>query len=346
MNNFLAVIVPIYKIKYEYLRQCIDTLLKQDSDEYKIILVDDGSPDDCGKICDEYEKKYNNVSVIHQKNQGVSSARNTGLEKTEAKWIYFVDPDDWVEENVFGKLINKLKNDYKNSDIVIFDYINNTPNGDIKNELVGVVEGMITGELLQKIKLTPFYKFDYKKETNNYLMEVLWNKVYRKSFLDKYNMRFIKEAKKGQDRLFNADVLNLTQKIGYYHEKIYYYRTYRESITHKYNPKIVELTILEIDELRRLIKKHNLNFEEELNARICTRIYSCLRLCFFHKNNNKQNVKEDISNLISNEPFYSALKNVKFNLLNFKEQIFVFCLKNKMFSLLKILIELMEKGKI
>ena len=109
MTPFLSIIIPIYKIKESYLRECFDSLLAQDMKDFQIIAVDDGSPDQSGDICDEYAQKDERVIVIHQENAGVSVARNTGIKAATTEWITFVDPDDWVESNHVSILYNAQK---------------------------------------------------------------------------------------------------------------------------------------------------------------------------------------------------------------------------------------------
>ncbi len=103
----ISVIVPVYKVE-EYLHRCVDSLLRQDIDqEYEIILVDDGSPDGSGRICDEYQAKYpDKIQVIHKKNGGLSSARNEGLRHAKGEWISFVDSDDYVSSTYLSVLYN------------------------------------------------------------------------------------------------------------------------------------------------------------------------------------------------------------------------------------------------
>lgn len=119
----LSIIVPIYNVE-KYLHKCVDSILDQDlsSDEYEIILVDDGSPDKCGAIADEYATNYGNVRVIHQENGGLSAARNTGIEAAKGEYIQFVDSDDYLEPNVLGKLLNRVQRD--NLDVLRFNYQN------------------------------------------------------------------------------------------------------------------------------------------------------------------------------------------------------------------------------
>ena len=119
----LSIIVPIYKVE-QYLRKCVDSLLDQDlgTDEYEIILVDDGSPDNCGIIADEYAAKFSNIRVIHQENGGLSAARNAGIVSAKGEYIQFVDSDDYLDSNVLGKLINRVQRD--NLDVLRFNYQN------------------------------------------------------------------------------------------------------------------------------------------------------------------------------------------------------------------------------
>ena len=102
----LSIIVPIYNVA-PYLRKCMDSLLAQDILDYEIILVDDGSPDECPRICDAYAEKHSNIHVIHQENAGLSAARNTGVAKAQGDYIWFVDSDDYVEPNVLGVLMSR-----------------------------------------------------------------------------------------------------------------------------------------------------------------------------------------------------------------------------------------------
>lgn len=102
MNDLISVIIPVYNVE-RYLKKCVDSVLKQDYTNIEIILVDDGSTDSSGNICDEYSNKYpNKVKVIHKKNGGLSDARNYGIKKSSGKYLIFVDSDDWIEENTIS----------------------------------------------------------------------------------------------------------------------------------------------------------------------------------------------------------------------------------------------------
>lgn len=123
MGLKLSIVVPIYKVE-QYLSKCVDSLLHQDllPEEYEIILVDDGSPDRCGEICDEYSVHYPQIRVIHRANGGLSAARNSGIEAAQGDFIQFVDPDDYLEPNVVGGMIRKME--LEALDMLRFDYQN------------------------------------------------------------------------------------------------------------------------------------------------------------------------------------------------------------------------------
>ena len=129
MTAKLSFIVPVYNVE-QYLRKCVDSLLAQDYDNYEIILVDDGSTDSCPSICDEYasasfasfHQSITPIRVIHQKNGGLSVARNAGLKAAEGEYVCFVDSDDYWEKNVLGSLMEQVERD--NLDVLRFDYQN------------------------------------------------------------------------------------------------------------------------------------------------------------------------------------------------------------------------------
>lgn len=104
----LSIIVPVYKVE-KYLPKCIDSILAQSFNNFELILVEDGSPDNCGVICDRYALTDNRIIVIHQPNRGVSAARNAGLDVAKGKYIGFVDSDDWIEPKMYEYLINEMK---------------------------------------------------------------------------------------------------------------------------------------------------------------------------------------------------------------------------------------------
>ena len=123
----LSIIVPVYNVA-PYLRKCVDSLLAQDISDSEIILVDDGSPDECPQICDQYAEQYSNIKVIHQANAGLSAARNSGIKVATGDYIMFVDSDDYLQPNVLGALMEQVRRD--NLDVLRFRYQNVRESGE------------------------------------------------------------------------------------------------------------------------------------------------------------------------------------------------------------------------
>ena len=107
-EDLISIVIPVYKVE-KYLEKCIESVLKQTYTNLQIILVDDGSPDNCGKICDEYAKRDSRIDVIHKVNGGLSEARNVGISKAKGRYIGFVDSDDYIKENMYEILLNLIK---------------------------------------------------------------------------------------------------------------------------------------------------------------------------------------------------------------------------------------------
>lgn len=153
----LSVIVPIYKVE-DYLNKCVDSLLAQDISDYEIILVDDGSPDGCPAICDQYESEYNNIRVIHRENGGLSAARNSGLKISNGEYIMFVDSDDYIEPNVLGELMKQVERD--NLDVLRYrlQYVR------VKSDGIKKFKSEREYEIYNPYKKDPFLGNNYSSE--------------------------------------------------------------------------------------------------------------------------------------------------------------------------------------
>ena len=155
-----SIIIPVYNVE-KYLNECVDSVLNQKNVDYEIILVDDGSTDNSGQICDEYVKNHSNISVIHKQNGGASDARNIGIEEAEGDYILFIDSDDKIEKNSLSK-INEVIINQKFPDIVmleVYKYFDN--NGTIislsdgVNEDIDILKGKKLFEYLSNLPKYP-----------------------------------------------------------------------------------------------------------------------------------------------------------------------------------------------
>lgn len=191
----VSVIVPLYNAE-KFAKRCIESVLRQTFDNYELILVDDGSKDKTGEICDQYAEKDSRIKVIHKKNGGVSSARNSGLEMAEGEWVTFLDADDWIEPD-FLHIIEITSND--SIDWVFTQWRTVWDNG-------------LPNEINTYEKDTVFYNWEeikkyWDKMANMDICRCPWGKFFRRSVIESNKQRFDNTLKYGEDTVFNYEFL-------------------------------------------------------------------------------------------------------------------------------------------
>lgn len=226
----LSIIVPVYNVS-RYLYGCIESILNQEFQDFELILVDDGSVDDSGKICDEYAGKDNRIHVIHQKNGGVSSARNTGIENASGKYIAFVDADDTMEPNMYSTMVTKAEQ--SGSDYVICGlkilFANNT-----EDILYSLPENVLMNrDSVIKVLLYSIY-------SNENIINSPCNKLYRLDLIRNNQIRFLKR-RRAEDWLFNIRYLENSQSALYINEPLYNYVRNNESVMSRVLPEQYEI---------------------------------------------------------------------------------------------------------
>ncbi|MBP3408609.1 MAG: glycosyltransferase [Bacteroidaceae bacterium] len=205
-EGLIGVIVPVYNTE-KYIRQCLDSILAQTYTNWEAILVDDGSTDNSGKICDEYAAKDKRFKVIHQENGGVSVARQTGLDNVTGDYIIHCDPDDWIEPQMLKELIDKaLEGDY---DMVICDYY----------EFRGVSKFYVSQRIVNPITS----KEVQNKIVNQELHGNCWNKLIRKDYCCRVSFT-PKDISLAEDELYIVRILNNNLRVAYIDNALYNYR--------------------------------------------------------------------------------------------------------------------------
>lgn len=226
MKAKVSVIIPVYNVEKQ-LPRCVDSVSSQSLSEIEIILVDDGSPDKCPQICDEYKEKDSRIKVIHQINGGLSDARNSGLNLATGEYILFLDSDDWIEETMLERLYQRASTDF--SDIVVCSYIIEYPNNNfsIKKELSTWVS--YTDNIAEAI-----YKLDLEGMFN-----VVWNKLYRHDLLKGNNINFEIDGVPGEDLLFNCAAFQKVQRVSYENKILHHYmREDEDTLVSTYNSNL------------------------------------------------------------------------------------------------------------
>lgn len=220
MNDLISIIVPIYNVE-KYLDKCIESIIEQTYNNLEIILVDDGSPDNCAEICDEYAEKDSRIVVIHKDNGGVSSARNTGLKVAKGSYIGFVDPDDYITDEMYERMLTTAK--LCNADIVLCDYAFFGENGDIyKDSIKG--QGTGRSEYIDQYQSQLLYFNEVSMRTS---LVVMWNKLFKKDIISDI---IFPSGKIHEDEAVTFSLLYKAKKIIYLRENLYYYLDRRGSI--------------------------------------------------------------------------------------------------------------------
>lgn len=200
----ISVIVPVYKAE-KYLHRCVDSILAQTFTDFEVLLIDDGSPDRSGEICDEYAQKDSRVRVFHKENGGVSSARQCGIDNAQGKYTIHADPDDWVEPNMLEELYAKAEED--DADMVICDFFFHKQ------------------QIIYK-KQTP-KNLAVKSLLRQYLAQELhgsmWNKLIRKEVYITYNVNFNLNMTLWEDLYVICCMLQHPIKVAYLNNAYYHY---------------------------------------------------------------------------------------------------------------------------
>jgi glycosyltransferase involved in cell wall biosynthesis len=238
VNPKLSIIVPVYKVE-QYIHKCVDSILAQTFTDFELILVNDGSPDNCGEICDEYSKKDNRIKVIHKENGGLSTARNAGLDLAKGDYVGFVDSDDWIESDMYELLYKMCENN--NCDIAIctskIHYTNRTIITGGNHSLIiydknQAMKAMLEGQLYD---------------------EVVWTKLFKRNVLE--NIRF-PVGLTYEDTAFTYRVFHRTQKVCCIGEPKYNYIKRENSTMDRAIKNISIDAVLIYDEMYRFISEH------------------------------------------------------------------------------------------
>ena len=242
----ISVVVPVYNVE-EYLNRCVDSILNQTFTDFELILVDDGSPDNCGKICDEYAEKDNRVRVIHKPNGGLSDARNAGIEwalkNSDSEWITFIDSDDWVHPQ-YLELLLKAACDSGTS-ISICSYVST----DKQTNDTKIFDS--------KFEIHNTEKFYIEKNVN---AVVAWGKLYKKK--DFTEIRY-PVGKIHEDEFTTHKILFKYDNVAFVNEELYYYFTNPEGIMNsKWSPKRIDVLEAFEEKIDFFAKKQLINLKE------------------------------------------------------------------------------------
>ena len=262
-EKLLSVIVPVYKVE-PYLQRCVDSIRNQTYQNLQIILVDDGSPDNCGAICNEYTKIDSRIITVHQGNEGLSGARNNGLLFAKGEYIAFVDSDDWIHPTMYQTLITMIEAhdlDMARCSVVETD-------GQRKDRILTPREN--ANRLIQGKKIFELYFTEF-------LCKPVWNAVYRREIV----WGILSPAKcRAEDNYTSGRYLYRANRMMITDSALYYYRIHSQSVTHSGELRLSDICIC-TEKLRNdLITEEHLNnaiYIKQLNRKLARELFHFVR---------------------------------------------------------------------
>lgn len=326
----ISVIVPVYNVE-KYLKDCIESILKQTFSNFELILLDDGSTDKSGMICDQYIKD-SRVKVIHKKNEGVSATRNRGIEEANGEFITFIDSDDCIDENMLEIMLEYQKKD--NADLVQCNLINFTddkcffPYKNVKTHLYNSDDE----ELKRSIISINYSNINCNGKYGP--IRCIGGKLYRTSIIKNNNIKFDEKIYILEDGIFNFEFYEKATTVMILSDALYKYRQIPSSTTYRYNKDQLEQNKL----ISNYFKDKNIDEKYTLvNYLNCFELLSTyLNREYKYKKMSMSNYKKTLKEILKQELYKETISNLQYSDLNFRENIKLFCLKNNFYILLYI----------
>lgn len=333
----LSIIVPVFNVE-KYLHQCLDSLVSQSYKNIEVIMVDDGSQDKSGMICDKYAAKYKNFSVIHKENAGLGMARNTGLDHISGDYVTFVDSDDYLEPFFIEKMLNYAVSN--NVDMCKGGFQR------VRDDGVIIATRQYENEIFNgsdaRTKFLP-RMFGSSPTKHDSIEMCVCGAIYKKSLIDKYHLRFPSEREMiSEDLVFNIDYMQHADGAYLISEVGYNYRANFSSLTKSYRPDRFVASrhfYLEIGK-----KLRRLGYSEDILKRLDKLFFIYLRACIAQEKRkvSGNNIKEalaHISNICLDETVQEVLSKYPVQYLEIKQRIFIELIRHKLKFLLWFLVE-------
>ena len=331
MTFTLSVIIPVYNAE-KHLDRCIESIANQTYTNLEVILVDDGSPDNSGAICDEWAKKDDRIKVIHKPNGGVSSARNAGLDAATGEYIAFADSDDWLSIDAYSKCMSEAA--ASDADLVVFGYETHLSFGNTKTSM----------------DCNMFTRYEYKENIARYIstgvgFNAVWNKVFRARIINDYNIRFDETMHINEDGIFNCRYFTAAGHIKCIPDILYHYDMTNSVATSKgrvdYLPQGKRFAQAMIDAVQ---SKGLYGFASEaINSWYQSMLYTHIMFVLLPNDNISDNIRIDALTQLYNSRDGYVLQTYLASLGGIKNKIFYLLYKAKLSRLLIAAVNIQAK---
>lgn len=331
----ISVIVPVYNVE-KYLKRCVDSILAQTYSRMEIVLVNDGSTDNSGEICEEYAKKYDNVSYVYKKNGGLGSARNAGLDLVQGKYVYFFDSDDYIREDEIERLFNRIQRD--GSDVCYTGFIAVSNDEEflyerLYDDCIYRDEAVVKELMTRMVGSSPKGKdsIEMSASAQMYSLDIIKGK----------GVRFVSENEfVSEDLIFNMDFLENASCASVISGAGNYYRTNPLSLSHSYRSDRFEKSKFLYTYILERLKKNGID-ENGLN-RAKKSFFISIRMSIkqeveYGKDLSRDEIKKRLRNICGDPVVRKTIKEYPVNELGFKQSVFLFLVKKNAVGLLMLL---------
>lgn len=326
----ISVIVPVYNVE-AFLEKCITSILNQSFKEYEIIIINDGTKDNSGKIAEKFAERYpEKIVYIKQENKGLGGARNTGIHCAKGQYLLFVDSDDYIAPDTLEKLYNKIVEE--RADLLLFDFYRVSEDYEIINREYGC----FSTETQFILKTYPEILFDNPST---------WNKLYHRSLFFDYEIKF-PEKVWYEDLRTTAKVYTKARKIVYFKEPFYYYYQRETSIMHTKDSGSYLQIIDAMEDLLEYFKKQGI-YEEFENELEYLAVYHLLFFALIRVNkiDSTSSVQKELKEYVAKK-FPKCQKNFYYQLrFSKKEKINLYLIRKGWFQLLRTCFEISKRIK-
>ncbi len=325
-----SIVIPVYNVKPDYLRKCVESILQDPADDLDVIIVDDKSANGCDVVCDEYGASDKRVRVLHQpKNRGVSEARNLGIRESYGEWIVFVDSDDWLESGSLQRISKYISAD---TDVIIFSAVCESMNSKFR---YGVSDGVVVytenqldhniRELRDKMLKQDLISTHPMFDTVKYC----WGKAFRREFLTENEINF-PNLNYCEDIVFMCRVFQKASKIVQIPEYLYHYRMTENSAVNSYRPNAMTEQKAFVSLMQEVGKDTDIIYYAALLS-----MQVCLIRYFYHKENKRNiiNKHTEAKNFFAEYPYSEVFEHVKCSEMKRTERVKALLIKNKLYYL-------------
>lgn len=331
MLPLVSIIVPVYNVE-KYLQQCVDSLVSQTYKNIEILLIDDGSKDNSGQMCNQFSEQYTNVMSFHKKNSGLGLTRNFGLERINGDYVTFVDSDDYLRQDAIQKLVDGL-GDGQNDTVIggftkITDdgkelYIETYPEEVINN-------GLVYSRLFNRMLGSSPDRHDSIKPS-------VWNTLYSVKIIQEHNLHFVSERELiSEDIVWDSDYYRYSQSAKIISEPTYYYRYNPNSLSQAYNPDRFEKSIYFFEYMAEKLRGSDI--AEEGKLRLTKYLFVCVRSAFSQSAVMPfRESRKSIKAMCNSKELRQAIDEYPINKLKFKQRMFVIMIRYEWISCLTIL---------